>query len=424
MKSQMWLWVVAITLSANANAQSTWKVNCQGGPGIDYTDLPTAVAAASAGDTIIVIMSGGSCSSSHAVNFAPTIDKPLSILGLALYSPPPVPGSAPTVASLMGVITVSGIPAGQRVLLSNLTAGVGSPALPLGGLRILNCAGEIVVDGLWCSTGGYPNQVLEVINSSNVTLKNCTFYFGPSPLRIVNSTVRMSWSVMQCFVPPAQFGGYPETQPAIDLESSTLTLTGSSITGANEMLTSYGWWFAKAGIVLDNSVLNIGPGTTLRGGYSGGSYGGAYQPKYLWSAPSVIRRDSRTTLPTQYWPAPILVDQSATYTHPAVANQDVGVVMAGPVGGFAMLLLSDLAPGPTMTPFGSTLLDPLATTAVDIHYLPASTGGFASKYYFVPSTARNAHAYVVQSLTLSPAGELGFTMPMPFTVGWEHGRIP
>ncbi len=301
-----------------------------------------------------------------------------------------------------------------------------SATAPVSGLRVTNCAGEVVLDGLYAGNGGYPNQVLEIVNCSNVTINNSTFFFGPSSLRIVNSTVRMSWSLMNCWTPPAQFGGYADTQPAIDLENSTLTLTGSSITGANQMQTVYGIWWSKPGIVLSNSVLNIGPATTIRGGNTGspGSYGTAYRPKYPWSLPSVIRRDSRTTLQSQFYPAPVVVDQSSTYTQPAVANQDMGLVIAGPVGGFALLLFSDLPWSPTSTPFGSMLLDPIATTLVDIHFLPASTGGFASKYYFVPSTARNAHPYVVQSLTLSPSGELGFTTPMPFTVGWEHGRVP
>jgi hypothetical protein len=96
-------------------------------------------------------------------------------------------------------------------------------------LRIIDCAGEVIVDSFYTGNGGYPNQVLEIVNSSNVTLNHLTSLFGPSPLRIVNSTVRMSWSGMQCYLPSAQFGGYAQTQHAIDLENSTLTLTGSSM---------------------------------------------------------------------------------------------------------------------------------------------------------------------------------------------------
>jgi hypothetical protein len=44
--------------------------------------------------------------------------------------------------------------------------------------------------------------------------------------------------------------------------------------------------------------------------------------------------------------------------------------------------------------------------------------------HFVPAWAQNAHAYAIQSLTLSPAGVLGLTQGTPFCVGWEHNRIP
>jgi hypothetical protein len=300
----------------------------------------------------------------------------------------------------------------------------------MSGLRVLNCSGEIVIDGLYTGNAGYPNHILEIVNCSNVTINNSTFWFGPSPLRIVNSIVKMSWTSMGCYLPPPQFTGYADTQPAIDLENSTLTITGGSlITGANQMQTFYGYWGVKSGVVLTNSTLNIGPAATVRGGYngmtwSGPSYGLAYQPKYPWSLPSVIRRDPRSTLRDQYYPAPTIVEQPVTYTQPAVANQDMGIVIAGPPDGFALLLFGDLSMSPLATPFGTTLLDPFTTSAIDLHFLPASNGGFASKWYFVPPTARNAHAYAVQSLTLSPTGQLGFTVPMPFAVGWEHARIP
>jgi hypothetical protein len=47
--------MTAVLLAVSvALGQQTWKVNCQGGPGIDFTDLPQAVAAAAPGDTIWV----------------------------------------------------------------------------------------------------------------------------------------------------------------------------------------------------------------------------------------------------------------------------------------------------------------------------------------------------------------------------------
>jgi hypothetical protein len=42
----------------------------------------------------------------------------------------------------------------------------------------------------------------------------------------------------------------------------------------------------------------------------------------------------------------------------------------------------------------------------------------------VPAAAQNAHAYSIQSLTLSPTGVLGLTMATPLCVGWQHGLVP
>jgi hypothetical protein len=384
-----------------------------------------AAGTAAEGDTVMVICTTN-CSGASAFPSAPVVAKAINLLGVRVYPTPGAPGSPPVYAEVDGILTIRDIPAGKRVVVSAMNplmtgASYGAFGVGMSGLRVLNCAGTVIIDTFWTGNAGYPNQVLEIVNSADVTLNYATITFGPTPLRIVNSTVRMSWSLMHCYLPPAQFGGYAQTQHAIDLENSTLTLTGSSIRGADEF-PGIG---PRHGIVLENSVLRMGPGTTVRGGRLLGStgFGASYRPRNWSNINSVVYQDPRTILGIAT-PAPIAAPQPATYTHPAVANQDFGIVIAGPVDGFALLLLSDLAPSWTSTPFGGSLLDPHSVTAVDIHHLPASSQGFASKYYFVPPYAQNAYPYVVQSLTLSPTGQLGFTAPMPFLVGWEHGRIP
>lgn len=413
-----------IVLCLPLAAQQTWKVSCHGGPGIHFTDVQAAVDAAAEGDTVMVILTSP-CPGASPFPTIPTINKAVNLLGVRQLASLPPAGTPPILAEFEGVLTIRDVPAGKRVLVSCVNpapigAVFGQPWIGMSGLRVLNCAGTVIIDSFWVGNAGYPNQVLEIVNSADVTLNYATITFGPTPLRIVNSTVRMSWSLMHCYLPPAQFGGYAQTQHAIDLENSTLTLTGSSIRGADAMSGQP----PRAGVVHHNSVLNLGPGTTLRGGFTVGGNGKAWWPRIYGVSQSVVRIDPRVSIAGQVSPAAVPTSMPATYTHPAVANQDFGIVIAGPVDGFALLLLSDLAPSWTSTPFGGSLLDPHSVTAVDIHHLPASSQGFASKYYFVPPYAQNAYPYVVQSLTLSPTGQLGFTAPMPFLVGWEHGRIP
>jgi hypothetical protein len=50
--------------------------------------------------------------------------------------------------------------------------------------------------------------------------------------------------------------------------------------------------------------------------------------------------------------------------------------------------------------------------------------GWANRVYQIPATATLAHAYALQALTLSPAGELGLSIASPFTIAWPNGVTP
>src|SRR5262245_45261380 len=89
-----------------------WVVDDSGGPGVDFTDLPPAIAAASSGD-VLLLRSG-------------TYSKPVLAKGLTLQADQ---GAAVTVAGLQ----VESVPEGERVTISGLTSpGSGS---------ISSCAG-------------------------------------------------------------------------------------------------------------------------------------------------------------------------------------------------------------------------------------------------------------------------------------------
>jgi hypothetical protein len=93
------------------------------------------------------------------------------------------------------------------------------------------------------------------------------------------------------------------------------------------------------------------------------------------------------------------------------------------LGGFALLVLGDYVPW-TQSPWGNSLaIDP--TTAFLVGLVPLNS--FNGNYQWTlscPSTALNGHAFALQSLTLSPQGQIDLTIPSPLTVGWETGRIP
>jgi hypothetical protein len=422
------LWCSITLLAAVGHAQQTWKVYCQGGPGIDFTDLPPAVAAAAPGDTILVWQNAvWQCPSWPDPGYgytAPVIDKALSIVGLILSNPPTGTGVLPPRVALSGVVKITNLPAGQRVVLSNVSPGSLAPDPT--GFEFDNCSGQILMDGSWFGSIGENNLVRSITNCANVFLHGCRIENSGTTMGITNSTVTMSLTSVTS-VPPFAYFGYPYTQgvPGITLVNSTLTLTGSTVRGTDKYEWSQGPYFptifAQPGVLMDSSSLFIGPGTAVRGGWiSGQNYTSAIRNGS--PTPGLVHQDPRAVVGHHVQP---MVSEyvHAAYALWAVANQNVGLYAVGPPDGFALLLFGDYQMSPFATPFGNLLLDPNAVTFVDLFALPA-TSGAVYREYFIPPSVRYGHAYGLQSLTLSPAGELQLGVPTAFAVAWENGRLP
>ena len=107
-----------LPLLAFALQSQVLVVDDSGGPGVDFTDLPPAIAAASPGDVLLVR--------------AGSYSKPIVNKGLSIHADQ---GAVVTVAGLR----VESIPAGERVTLSGLTS-------PANGL-ISSCAGMVWIEG-------------------------------------------------------------------------------------------------------------------------------------------------------------------------------------------------------------------------------------------------------------------------------------
>jgi hypothetical protein len=106
--------IVGATLLAQPSLAHTYVVDSHGGAGVDFTDLPPAVAAAQPGD-VLLVMSG--------VYHTFTCNRGLAILG---YGNPYVVGTA----------TFSTIPQGQTAAMTGIT---------LNGLVVTTCDGRVVV---------------------------------------------------------------------------------------------------------------------------------------------------------------------------------------------------------------------------------------------------------------------------------------
>lgn len=132
-------------------AQRTWIVDAAGGNGVDFTDLPPAVAAAAAGDRIVI-------NAAQAGYAGATVTRGIQIVGGAGVR-------------LSSSLQVRGIPSGQSCTIAQLS-------LPDSYLLVLDCIGPVALVRLgpanqWCA--------LSIASSRAVSIDACEFRCAVSP---------------------------------------------------------------------------------------------------------------------------------------------------------------------------------------------------------------------------------------------------
>ena len=158
---------IAVTIAALAACAraTTWVVDDDGGPGVDFTDLPAAVLAAQGGDVLLVrpgIYSGF------------TLDEPLAILGEAG-------------AVVAGRAVVRDVGSYRAVLAS----------LSIGGLDVTDCAAPVLLDGL---TVQGPQPTSRISGSADVRIRHATIGVGgysANGLEIASSRVEIVQSLVR-----------------------------------------------------------------------------------------------------------------------------------------------------------------------------------------------------------------------------------
>lgn len=340
-------------LCAVAPSQQVWTVNCNGGPGVHFVDLPQAVAAASAGDTIKIYYGfQGICIGQSYT--AAVIDKPLNIYGFRA-TPSPTGPIPPLAVLLIGMIEVRNIALGEQVVLSNLSTrgALFSHPPSARGLLVQDCAGSVVLENVQCNAQGWTGLSVDIVNSGNVELRGCQFCNGESPVQITNSTVTLTTTaIFQDYpapvspVPPYP-SSYQHNVPGLHLIDSTVTMIGSVVEGGNVISPLA----PEPGAVVDNSTLRVGPASRLRGGWLGANtFGWAYtSPIPLWSRVEVDP-DAILTSAISLLPPPVVTVIPAVYHSWVVAAQPYSVTARGPDNGFAALLFGNLSltPAPTL----------------------------------------------------------------------------
>ncbi len=159
-------------------AQATWIVDAAGGPGVHFTDLPSAVASATVADGDTILVRTGPFGEG-ATPF--TTSKGLTIVGVG--------GAVPILTSSNAPIEVSGLPAGSTFRISGFSR-VADGEL---NIRLLNCAGQVHLDALRAREPDmfFPAwPAITVLNCSSVTMRDVGT-FGAPAVRIDTSTVAL-----------------------------------------------------------------------------------------------------------------------------------------------------------------------------------------------------------------------------------------
>ncbi len=144
--------LVLLACAAPLGAQATWIVDSQARPGSHFTDIPQAIAAASAGDTIFARPSPTPYS-------AFTVDKGVTMVGpLQTLSP----------------VTIQNIPSNERFVAWGLSNGTWQDHV----IQVYDCAGPVHLQRLRTnSLRWFPFEaavgVLDIRRSQNVSLVDC-----------------------------------------------------------------------------------------------------------------------------------------------------------------------------------------------------------------------------------------------------------
>lgn len=404
-------------------AQRTWRVDCLGGPNIDFADVPPAVAAAAPGDTVLVISRAASCV--PVVRYsAPTIDKPLTLLGVFGDYPPGTTGAR--YIPLYGLLRVMGIPAGHRVIVSNIGL-MGPPVLvnPLAphGIHATDCAGQILLEGVRCNGIGAYGFLSRFERCQDVVVRAGYFQLSGEPLSFVDcGAVLTSTSVSWTSPFPLTQYQYTRTDYSLRLVNSRVDVIGSYIRGPSRLSTTNPLLLDHPAVGVVSGEIEVGPSSWIEGGYYNGN------PIYCMSIGTLAtaRADTRAVLVPGYGGTPQVTwgRYDATYHDRLIGGEAYHVGVAGPANGFGLMAVGSSALVPTPLPgFGLLALDPASVLILGLQALHPTTG-WAEWTSAVPANVPNDHVFAFQCATLAPNGVLGLAKPSPFTVAWPNGVSP
>jgi hypothetical protein len=215
--------LLASLFAAGSLAAQTFIVDSANGPGTNFTDLLTAVAAVPSGATLHV--------RPGSYNGFAVSNKSLTIVGHRVGTGP---YPAVNANALFPGIIIGSINAGQSVTLSGLELTAG--AVQSAQLSISNCAGAVVLDEITCS------------------------FMLPFTMRITNShNVHASRLLVSAFLPTTD----PPPGPPILVQSSSVSFSRLSVQGYRRATSggsgTAGLSVVQSRVVLVDPVISGGP---------------------------------------------------------------------------------------------------------------------------------------------------------------------
>ncbi len=412
------------SLSCCLPAQQIWRVECAGGPGVDFTDLPQAVAAASPGDEIWVYRDYSHPCPGWVGYTAPNIDKPLRIVGFS--SNPWLPG-----VNMRGLVTVTAIPAGSCVILSNLLfAHGGTLTIDPIGIEATNCLGDVIIEGALLQSSGIVGATMQFQSCANVILRGCMFHISGAPVSAVDSSVLVTNTLINHEAPwfPGTMFSPTQTAEGLRLTNSTATIITSLVWGSGVInLPPLSQWQARSAVMLDNSTLEVGPGTFLIVGPFSPIFGNPDSYRTFGSGIATVYQDPRAFIDHVPYitngPPPIPRDLHATMHNQIGANASFDLIVAGPPAGYAVLAVGNYSSPPLPTSLGPLWLDPATITVIGCNLLDP-VQGLHNSTLFCPAGVPVGYAFALQSVVLAPNGTMSLTIPSPVVVGWQLGLAP
>jgi hypothetical protein len=378
-------------LSMTASA-GTWIVDDDGGPGVDFTDIAPAVAAAAPGDTLLIL---------DGIYSTFELDKPLALVAQ--------PG-----AKVQGgpSCRVRDLPAGGVISISGLA---------FGGLNwpiVENCAGTVVLDGLELLSSG-----LAISASSDVRLRACSVGRG---LRVESGRAEVAECVLEGTDAPTAQGcpGGAGGQALRVEEPGRAHVYRSNVQGGaggtpNDTFNCEGGPGGHAVFVHGGRLLVAGdPAHGIAGGLGGfGASSGATGAGIWLVLPAFARVSGASVVGTFAPPGTLEVPVPRDPTLYILGQVGAGDVLTfrvqtEPGANVELMLGRKPTVGPQSGSAEVLLVEPLRT--FQLGTTPAN--GVAGLNFTVPASAPLGFTFFGQARVTLPGGETRYTNSAPLIV--------